>query len=102
VRNGRNRRNLLKVRHTRGKTAIPVITHRVQRRQFLLHLCKSAGQANQESFSYYSIAGATKKMYTLATDTANGTSGGAFDSAKNHKRQSVTDKREKSQTPNFV
>ena len=28
--------------------------------------------------------------------------GGAFDSAKNHKRQSVTAKREKSQTPKFV
>jgi len=28
--------------------------------------------------------------------------GGAFDSAKNHNRQSVTAKREKSQTPKFV
>jgi len=28
--------------------------------------------------------------------------GEAFDSAKNHKRQSVTAKREKSQTPKFV
>jgi len=27
---------------------------------------------------------------------------GAFDNAKNHKRQSVTAKREKSQTPKFV
>jgi len=27
---------------------------------------------------------------------------GAFDSAKNHKRQSITAKREKSQTPKFV
>jgi len=27
---------------------------------------------------------------------------GAFDTAKNHKRQSVTAKREKSQTPKFV
>ena len=37
----------------------------------------------------------------------NGAKGGAFDSAKNHKRQrrkrqSVTAKREKSQTPKFV